>query len=154
MDKECHIEKIDGVDMFNGKHGSGDCDGNNFTWTNLDREYILLVDKYRDDDNKNIYKARTDTYLKSVPDNTYDLIYIDADHSYNGVKRDIELSFKKIKNGGFIMGHDYEMNMEKAKTHYNFGVKEAVDEFCEKNNQEIIAKGNDGCVSFCIKIKK
>ena len=52
------------------------------------------------------------------------------------------------------MGHDYEMNMDKANTRYNFGVKRAVDEFCKEHNQEIIAKGNDGCVSFCIKVKK
>ena len=43
---------------------------------------------------------------------------------------------------------------KKAKTFYNFGVKEAVDEFCLTYNQSIEAKAYDGCVSFCINIKK
>jgi hypothetical protein len=50
------------------------------------------------------------------------------------------------------MGHDYEMNMNKAHNYYNFGVKQAVDGFCRDFGQKIIAKALDGCVSFCIKI--
>ncbi len=84
----------------------------------------------------------------------YDIIYIDGDHSYNGVKRDLEAAFNKINNNGYIMGHDYEMNMAKARQAYDFGVKKAVTEFCEKYNQTVCAKGEDGCVSFCIKISK
>ena len=52
------------------------------------------------------------------------------------------------------MGHDYEMNMNKAIYNYWFGVTDAVNEFCNEYNQKIIAKGNDGCVSFGIKISK
>jgi cephalosporin hydroxylase len=78
------------------------------------------------------------------------MIYIDADHSYEGCKRDLNISFKKVKSGGYIMGHDYEMNMNKAQKEYSFGVKQAVDEFCISYNQRICAKGFDGCVSYAI----
>jgi hypothetical protein len=37
---------------------------------------------------------------------------------------------------------------------YNFGVKKAVDELCVIHKQEIIAKAMDGCVSYCIQVKK
>jgi hypothetical protein len=36
-----------------------------------------------------------------------DLIYIDGDHTYNGVLNDILLGKKKVKIGGIISGHDY-----------------------------------------------
>jgi hypothetical protein len=52
------------------------------------------------------------------------------------------------------MGHDYEMNMNKAKKAYDFGVRKAVDEFCCEFSQKIYAKGLDGCVSYAIKISK
>ena len=52
------------------------------------------------------------------------------------------------------MGHDYEMNMNKATTIYNFGVKQAVDEFCDNYKQTILSKALDGCVSYCIQINK
>lgn len=52
------------------------------------------------------------------------------------------------------MGHDYEMNMNKAHNTYDFGVKRAVDEFCMTYNQTILSKALDGCVSYCMNIKK
>ena len=88
------------------------------------------------------------------PSHTFDMIYIDGDHSYDGCKKDLIIAYDKIKNGGFIMGHDYEMNMIKAKTAYIFGVRNAVDEFCINYNQTIYAKAYDGCVSYAIQVSK
>ena len=113
-----------------------------------------LLEKYKEIPNIKIYKSNSIHFLQNQEDNTYDIIYIDGDHSYNGVKQDLTNAFSKIKNGGYIMGHDYEMNMNKTKNNYNFGVKEAVDEFCIRYNQTINAKAIDGCVSYSINIKK
>jgi len=145
---------IDGVDLFEGITFSGDVDGNNSISYDVGKSYIDLTEKYKNNPAVRLYKSDSSTFLASVADNTYDIIYIDGDHSYEGSKKDLEQSFKKIKNGGYIMGHDYEMNMKKAKTSYDFGVKQAVDEFCEKYNQILLAKAMDGCVSFCIHIQK
>jgi hypothetical protein len=82
------------------------------------------------------------------------MIYIDADHSYEASKRDVSIAYQKVKSGGWLMGHDYEMNMKKATRSYDFGVKKAVDEFCILCNQKIIAKGIYGCVSFSIEVNK
>jgi predicted O-methyltransferase YrrM len=84
----------------------------------------------------------------------FDMIYIDGDHAYEGCLRDLLLSHQKIKSGGWIMGHDYDMNMEKAQTRYEFGVKQAVDEYCRDYNQSIYAKAMDGCVGYAIQVKK
>ena len=40
-------------------------------------------------------------------DNSYDFIYIDADHKYESVIKDVELYLPKLKKGGIIGGHDY-----------------------------------------------
>lgn len=53
-----------------------------------------------------IEKDSKDLYGK-LPDNYYDLIYLDGDHSYAGVKNDIINLLPKIKSGGYIAGHDY-----------------------------------------------
>ncbi len=92
--------------------------------------------------------------LSRFEDDTFDAIYLDGDHSYAGCKKDLDVAIRKIKPGGWIMGHDYQMNMAKARTFYSFGVKKAVDEFCEAFKQEIVALAMDGCVSFAIHIKK
>ena len=51
-----------------------------------------------------------------------DMIFIDADHTYESVKRDIGLWWDKVKVGGIISGHDYGHSHQP-------GVKKAVDEY-------------------------
>ena len=62
--------------------------------------------------------------VNKFEDNSIDAIYIDGDHSYEGVKSDLELYYPKVKKNGLILCDDYT-NFE--------SVKKAVDEFCKKN---------------------
>jgi predicted O-methyltransferase YrrM len=57
-------------------------------------------------------------------DEYFDFVFIDADHEYSSVKKDIEAWFPKVRKGGILAGHDYP-NWE--------GVKKAVDEYSENN---------------------
>jgi lipopolysaccharide biosynthesis glycosyltransferase/predicted O-methyltransferase YrrM len=152
--ENCNIGSIDAVDLFKGVTCSGDVDGNNVISYDVGISYLELLKKYKNIPKIKLYKSNSITFLQNQEDNIYDIIYIDGDHSYDGVKNDLINAYSKIKNGGYIMGHDYEMNMNKAKKSYNFGTKQAVDEFCINYKQNIIAKAIDGCVSFCINIIK
>jgi len=59
---------------------------------------------------------------EEVSNHSLDYVFIDAEHTYEGVKEDIALWSPKVKHGGWIGGHDYN-NLP------NFpGVKKAVDE--------------------------
>lgn len=74
---------------------------------------------------------RTKTYLQ---DSAYygehwkgggiDLLIIDGDHSYAGVRRDIGAWWPHVKAGGIVLFHDYPHNLEGVKT----GVKQAFEE--------------------------
>jgi hypothetical protein len=57
---------------------------------------------------------------KTFADLSCDVVYIDMTHTYEAVKKDIEHWLPKVKNGGYIAGHDYS-------THFP-GVIKAVDE--------------------------
>jgi hypothetical protein len=140
------------IDYFQGFVGSGDQDGNNFQWVNLDDEYVKVKEWATTYSNITVVKGDSSSILSFYPNNFFDMIYLDGDHSYEGVKKDLEQAILKVKKGGWIMGHDYEMNVAKAEKLWTFGVREAVDEFCQKYKQTIFAKGNDGCVSFAIQI--
>lgn len=65
--------------------------------------------------------------LKQIPDNYLDLVYIDADHSYESVKQDVEGWYKKVKPGRILAGHDFLHN----------GVNKAVTEFVTKHNLQV-----------------
>lgn len=54
-----------------------------------------------------------------IPDESLDFCYIDGDHSYEGVRKDIELFYPKVRKGGVLCGHDFNI----------FGVAKAVCEF-------------------------
>src|SRR5579875_3089156 len=55
-------------------------------------------------------------------DGTLDFVFLDADHTYEAVRRDLEAWFPKIKRRGILGGHDY--------LHPDFpGVRQAADEF-------------------------
>jgi predicted O-methyltransferase YrrM len=53
-----------------------------------------------------------------------DWLYIDGNHHYEFVRKDLELYFPKVKRGGFIVCDDYHYAGK-----WNDGVTRAVDEF-------------------------
>ena len=76
-----------------------------------------------------------------------DFVYIDGNHSYEAVKKDIALYYPLIKNNGLIGGHDY--------TPYTETVMRAVNEFAEEAKLELHTVFPDWwfIVSHAIKIK-
>lgn len=57
---------------------------------------------------KFIYKQSEDAY-EDYPDEFFDYVYIDGDHSYFSVYRDMKLWWPKVKQKGMIAGHDVGM---------------------------------------------
>lgn len=64
-----------------------------------------------------------------VADESLGFINIDCDHSYGGVKQDIQAWWPKLIKGGVMSFHDYENTA--------YGVKRAVTEFASANGLEI-----------------
>ena len=69
-------------------------------------------------------------------DSYFDWIYIDTCHTYKTTIQELELYRTKIKAGGYIAGHDYILGNWNGLVRY--GVIEAVYEFCNKYNWEIV----------------
>ena len=101
-------------------------------------------------------RATSEVASNIFPYNSLDFIYIDANHAYDFVVKDIELWFPKLKKGGVFAGHDYinldwyndpnfasnnkdkyiwTINSDNANVYHGvFGVNPAIDEFCIKHN--------------------
>ena len=78
-----------------------------------------------------VYKT-SDNAVNDIPD-VLDFVYIDGNHAYDFVKRDIELFYPKVKFGGVFGGHDYNCK----------GVKCAVDNFVKKYGYKLFVCNQD-----------
>jgi hypothetical protein len=59
----------------------------------------------------------------------FDFVFIDACHTYESVRRDLEAWWPRLLPGGLFCGHDYGGKGDRTG---RFGVKRAVDEFAVK----------------------
>ena len=96
--------------------------------------YLYVVNRFAEDFSMHIYRMDSVEASRHFPDGYFDWIYIDADHSYNGCKRDLESWYPKLKKGGLFCGHDYLNGIIPAG---DFGVKSAVDEFISGKNVKL-----------------
>lgn len=56
------------------------------------------------------HRTTTSAAAKKVKDESLDFVFIDADHTYQSVLADIQNWTPKVKPGGYICGHDINMN--------------------------------------------
>jgi len=69
----------------------------------------------------------------NFPDEYFDLIYIDGDHTYEGCYRDMQNWWPKLKKGRFFTGDDFT-NRRAPMTGVEFGVVKAVQTFAKNYN--------------------
>ena len=82
-----------------------------------------------------LHRANSEVAGAEFPDRCFDWVYIDGNHSYEFVRQDLELYWRKLKPGGYIVCDDYH--------HAGFwddGVTRAVDEFMASGRARRIFK--------------
>lgn len=109
---------------------------------NIEQEKLMnhVIEKFSK--NKRIFVIQdfSPKGANRFPDNYFSFIYIDADHSYEAVKNDLEAWFPKLKKGGIFSGHDYNMDgmwNGEYGIFGDFGVTKAVNEFADKLNYKV-----------------
>lgn len=95
--------KIYAVDPWIINYDEREISINAFNALDIENNFNILTKNF------NIIKIKmfSSEFANIIADNIIDFIYIDGDHSYNGVNNDIISWKNKIKTGGFIGGHDY-----------------------------------------------
>lgn len=107
-----------------------------------------LLDLQKGFDNLILHKQNSVEYMEQAinQNKKYDLIYLDGDHSYAGVKKDIILAQQLLTPSGVISGHDMvEGNFRKKN-----GVLKAVYELypCIQTGESRLHRFSDS--SWCI----
>lgn len=55
-----------------------------------------------------IIESTTEDAALLLDDESLDICFLDSDHAYDAVSRDLDLYLPKVKSGGIICGHDFD----------------------------------------------
>jgi hypothetical protein len=109
-----------------------------------EQRYVLVSEKFATHAARGIVeilREPSETAAIRFADLSLDWIYIDGDHHYEAVKRDLDLYFPKVKKGGFIICDDYHF-----AGNFDDGVTRAVDEFMTLGTCQRVFKRRSQCV--------
>lgn len=113
------LEKLYSVDPWRKLDQAGD-GGFDQEWH--DKNYKDAVKRLAPfKERSTILRGLSSEMVSKFNDNSIGLLYLDGDHSYEGVMNDLKIWFPKVVSGGVIAGHDYLMTQ--------YGVNRAVHEF-------------------------
>jgi hypothetical protein len=72
-----------------------------------------------------VHRARSDEAAARFEDSSFDWVYVDGDHSYDGILDDLGRYWPKVRPGGRLCGDDYTH----VTAWWGDGVKRAVEDF-------------------------
>jgi len=117
---------------------SGDKDGNNLSYQDM-----TAMEEYSQSLGYVTVKGTSDK-LSSIVE-YFDFVYIDGDHSYEWVSKDLVNAVCSTRPGAILAGHDYSQDKFP-------GCYRAVNDFCNKYNLSIFLITDDGCPSYFIRV--
>lgn len=123
---ECHLYLVDAWSewpdgsSYRRRHNNG-----NLSQSEWDLAYNQAVSRVSNP--KTVLRMSSELAAKEVPDRSLDFVFIDADHTYEHVKMDIELWLPKTRR--LICGHDYGSRRD---MNGRWGVSRAVHELLVK----------------------
>ena len=116
-------------------------DANNTTDAEGDRRYKAVLEKFHEPILAGIVKVHRALSVKiadSFPDEYFDFIHIDGNHTYSACLADLHAFDRKVKRTGFITGHDYQTIPIARRDNHN-GVIPAVNNFIIENGYTFLA---------------
>ena len=97
-----------------------------------------------------VIKSDSCNAMQMMKDKSIDFVYLDSCHNYVVPRNELKIAKTKVKDSGYICGHDY------INRSYNvgniYGVKEAVNEFCTLENYKFsyITMELEGHLSYAL----
>lgn len=119
------IPKLYSVDVWQTIHGQRGDGGNDQEWHEANYENAKALLKPFGERSV-ILRGLSRDMATCVLDESLGLLYLDGDHSYEGVMSDLRHWYPKVVKGGYIASHDYLMS--------HYGVQRAVKDFTAEYN--------------------
>lgn len=109
-----------GVDLWEAYPGFKDFKKNDLKEAKVEaREFFAKKNGY-------LIQDWSDIAVKEIADGSLDFVFIDGNHAFEYVVRDIALWSEKVRKGGIVFGHDYD-DYTNSRHWKEMGVIPAVD---------------------------
>jgi len=121
LEQCANIKMMYGIDPYTPYHdGTDEYKDQNFQ----DIVKGKMLNSFKSVNRFTLIQKTSDDALSDFDNNSLDYIFIDGDHAYEFVKKDIVSYYSKVKSGGIFAGHDYSWP----------GVEQALTEFFTEQN--------------------
>jgi len=130
-------------------------DLNNVAQNAQDRRFKEVLVRFRTQIDAGIVKVHRDYSTDAAiffANGQLDWIYIDGMHTADAAFDDLVTYAPKIKEGGFIVGHDYTNHVQAQR--WNFGVVAAINRFVLEFDYEFVALTVEGFPSYVLSKNK
>jgi hypothetical protein len=95
-----------------------------------------------------VHRAYSVDAAETFAERSLDWVYIDAMHTYDGCLGDLRAFAPKVRDDGFILGHDFSNTSVGRKM--NFGVVDAVRTFLAETGYELVAVTIEAAPTYVI----
>ena len=126
-------------------------DRNNVSPEECEDRYGLVLEKFADpiaSGQVRVHRVGSPEAADLFPDEYFDYVYIDGNHTYEAVLADLRAFDRKVKKDGLILGHDYGNNA--IFKDMGFGVVEAVNQFIMETGYEFTCLTNEFAPTYVI----
>ncbi|WP_339849178.1 class I SAM-dependent methyltransferase [uncultured Nisaea sp.] len=115
-------------------------DANNVDDEANEERYQAVLKKFRaeiESDVVHVHRGFSKDVLPEFDDHAFDWAYVDAMHTRDAVREDLQLVWPKVKPDGLILGHDFS-NSQEARAR-GFGVVDGVQDFIRETGAHLVA---------------
>jgi hypothetical protein len=113
-----------------------------------DADYARVVARFEADPRVRLHRQYSYKAVAGFDEGYFDFVYIDGNHRYEFVLRDLEDFAARLKPGGLLFGHDFFEDAFARKEHY--GVVDAVSVFVKRSDFRFLMLTWEPFSTFCL----
>jgi hypothetical protein len=113
-----------------------------------DEQFAAISARFQVDPRVRFHRQYSYKAAAGFADGSFDFVYLDGNHQYEFVLRDLEDFSAKLKPGGLLFGHDYFEDSFASAEHY--GVVDAVNTFLKRSDFRFLLLTSEPFPTYCL----
>ena len=113
-----------------------------------DQEFANVVARFESDRRVRLHRQYSYKAAAGFADGFFDFVYLDGNHHYEFVLRDLQDFAAKLKPGGLLFGHDFFEDAFARQE--NYGVVDAVNSFLKRSDFRFLMLTFEPFSTFCL----